>query len=101
MSSEEVVRLVEDGEEITQVPLEDMPRAEQSNPLGLTEAQLVENEEWKRLLRQRHPTMPDMLIDTCISYYRIKGEEAIQAEIDAGLFDKKKPAKEKESVSDQ
>ena len=85
-----MIRLLQEGAEVDAVPLEDLPRAEPLNPLGLTEAQLVENEEWRRLLRQRHPDLPDSLIECCISYYRIKGEEALQAEIDAGMFDKKK-----------
>ena len=43
------------GENDVGASVDELPRAEPANPMGYSEAELVENEEWKRLLRLRPP----------------------------------------------
>ena len=85
-----MIKLVQDGEHFEPVPLEDLPRAEPINPLGYTPAQKVQNAEWKRLICQAQPDLPEFLADLAIDYYNIMGEEELKKKIAAGDFDKKR-----------
>jgi len=82
----EVLKLT--NEEPT-VGINDLPRAKPINPMEYTEEEIMQNTQWSQLLRIRHPDMPQFLIDACIDYFRIRGAEELQREIDEGKFDKK------------
>ena len=86
----QVIKLVQDGEQFDAVPLEDLPRAEEINPLGYTPAQKVQNAEWKRLICQAQPDLPEFLADLAIDYYNIVGEQELKRQIEAGDFEKKR-----------
>ena len=85
---DEVAKLATDGEKGWSI--DDLPRAVPPNPLNYNESEITENLEWARLLRLRHPDLPDLLINCCIDYYRLKGPEELQREINEGKFDTKK-----------
>ena len=87
---QQVIKLIQDGEQYEAVPLEDLPRAEELNPMRYTAAQKVQNAEWKRLICQAQPDLPEFLAELAIDYYNLCGEEELQKQIDAGDFEKKK-----------
>ena len=88
--NEQVIKLIQDGEQYEAVPLEDLPRAEDLNPMGYSAVQKVQNAEWKRLICQAQPDLPEFLAELAIDYYHLCGEEELQKQIDAGDFEKKK-----------
>lgn len=77
---------VEESAHPHKVPIEQLPRQTNGdmNPLGYTQEQLLENEMWLRELQARNPGVPAFIHQTCIDYYRIKGEEAIRKELEDG-----------------
>ena len=87
---QQVIKLIPDGEQYEAVPLEDLPRAEELNPMNYTAAQKVQNAEWKRLICQAQPDLPEFLAELAIDYYNIVGEKELQKQIDAGDFEKRK-----------
>ena len=78
------------------ITLEECEHAKPANPGGYTESELVQIAEYKRLLTQRHPNMPDLLIDTAINFYMQSDKEELQRDIDSGKFDFSKPDKKKD-----
>lgn len=78
------------------ITLEECDRAKTPNPQGYTELQLVEIAEYKRLLTQSHPTMPDLLINTAIDFYMQSDKEELKKDIESGKFDFSTSKKKKE-----
>lgn len=75
---------VEEGQVVKKVPVEELPKQDNSdmNPLGYSATELIENEQWLKELQLRNPHTPEFIHKMCIDYFRLKGEDAIKREME-------------------